>query len=43
MVHLKSLEELLEELPELLCEGDTVLVKASHFMHFEKVVDALQK
>ena len=34
---------LLEELPELLCEGDTVLIKASHFMHFEKVVHALQK
>ncbi len=43
VIHLKSLEELLEELPELLCEGDTVLIKASHFMHFEKVVDALQK
>ena len=22
-------------------DGDTVLVKASHFMHFEKIVDAL--
>lgn len=43
VVHLENLEELLEKLPELVCDRDTILVKASHFMHFEKVVEALQK
>ena len=43
VVHFANLEELLKALPELLHEGDTILVKASHFMHFEKVVDVLQK
>ncbi|HIS26649.1 MAG TPA: UDP-N-acetylmuramoyl-tripeptide--D-alanyl-D-alanine ligase [Candidatus Pullilachnospira intestinigallinarum] len=42
VVHLESLEELLNRLPGLVKEGDTILVKASHYMHFEKVVDALQ-
>ena len=42
VVHLDSLEELLNRLPGLVKEGDTILVKASHYMHFEKVVDALQ-
>ena len=36
-----SLQELLKHLPGLLQEKDTVLVKASHFMHFEKVVEKL--
>ena len=36
-----STEELLGGLPGLLMKGDTVLVKASHFMHFEKVTEAL--
>lgn len=35
-------EELLEKLPEILRTGDSVLVKASHGMHFEKVVDFLK-
>ena len=35
-------EELLEKLPELLEKGDSILVKASHFMQFEKIVKALQ-
>lgn len=43
VVYLKTLEELMENLPHLVHEGDTILVKASHFMHFEKIVDALQK
>lgn len=43
VVHFANLEELLKALPELLHEGDTILVKASHFMHFEKVVDVLQE
>ena len=34
--------ELMERLPEILVEGDTVLVKASHGMHFEEVVGWLE-
>ena len=40
-VHMDTLEEALEEIPGLLQKGDTILVKASHFMHFEKIVEAL--
>ena len=43
MVYLPTLEELLEKLPELVEEKDTILVKASHFMNFEQVVEKLQK
>lgn len=35
-------EELLESLPLLLQEGDTILVKASHGMGFSAIVDSLQ-
>lgn len=38
-----SVEELLEALDGLLCEGDTVLVKASHFMQFERIVEYLEQ
>ena len=34
-------EELLEKLPKLLEKGDSILIKASHFMQFEKIVKAL--
>lgn len=37
----KDRDSLLNDLPSLLEKGDTVLVKASHFMHFEKVVSFL--
>lgn len=43
VVHLESLEELLARLSTLVKPGDTILVKASHYMHFEQVVEALQK
>lgn len=36
-------EQLMEDLKELVKPGDTVLVKASHAMQFEKIVEALQK
>ena len=42
VVHLESLEALLEQLPALVKAGDTILVKASHYMKFENVVEALQ-
>ena len=35
-------EELLEKLSELLADGDSILIKASHFMQFEKIVNTLQ-
>lgn len=35
-------EALMEKLPELLKQGDSILVKASHFMQFEQIVKALQ-
>ncbi len=35
-------EELMEKLPELLLKGDSILVKASHFMQFEHIVKELQ-
>ncbi len=39
--HFDTVDALLEELPQLTEKGDTVLVKASHFMQFEKIVAAL--
>lgn len=36
-------EALLQELPMLLKKGDSILVKASHFMQFEKIIEELQK
>ena len=41
VVHMDTLEEALEAIPGLLQKEDTILVKASHFMHFEKIVEAL--
>ena len=41
--YFESRDEMLSELPGLLKKGDTILVKASHGMHFEKVVEFLQK
>ncbi|MCD7956069.1 MAG: UDP-N-acetylmuramoyl-tripeptide--D-alanyl-D-alanine ligase [Lachnospiraceae bacterium] len=42
-VTLSDLSALLEQLQSLVKEGDTILVKASHFMHFEKVVAKLRE
>ena len=41
-VWFESIESLLPELPDLLKDGDTVLVKASHSMHFENIVENLK-
>ena len=43
VICLDDLAELLQKLPELVQKGDTVLVKASHFMQFERVVKALSE
>jgi len=40
--HYDSKEELLAELPQLVCRDDTVLVKASHSMGFDSLVTALK-
>jgi UDP-N-acetylmuramoyl-tripeptide--D-alanyl-D-alanine ligase len=41
VIHLDNLQQLLSQLSQLVHADDTILVKASHFMHFEKVVAAL--
>jgi UDP-N-acetylmuramoyl-tripeptide--D-alanyl-D-alanine ligase len=41
ILQIPTLEALLETLPSLIESGDNILVKASHGMHFEKVVDCL--
>lgn len=38
-----SIDELKKSLPSLVRRGDNVLVKASHSMHFEELVDELEK
>ena len=38
-----TVAQALELLPGLLEKGDTLLVKASHFMHFEQIVAALEE
>ncbi len=40
--HLDTLDELLSQLSELTKKGDTLLVKASHFMKFDKIVKQLE-
>ena len=42
IIHLDTLDETIEKLGELVKEKDTILVKASHFMQFDKIVKALQ-
>ena len=37
----ENLQKLLHDLNRQLVKGDTILVKASHFMHFEKLVENL--
>lgn len=40
--HFANKEDLMKELPEILEKGDTVLVKASHFMEFGEIVEKLK-
>lgn len=42
IVHFAEKESLREALPGMIQDGDTILVKASHFMEFEKVVEWLE-
>lgn len=41
--HYDTLEELLEHLDAEVEQGDTILVKASHFMEFSRIVEALER
>ncbi len=41
--YFETRDEMLQELPEILKTGDSILVKASHGMHFEEVVGFLEK
>jgi UDP-N-acetylmuramoyl-tripeptide--D-alanyl-D-alanine ligase len=41
VIRVENLMQLLAQLPELVQADDTILVKASHFMHFEKIVEKL--
>ena len=43
VIYEENLEALKKVLPSLIKDGDTILVKASHFMHFEEVVELLEK
>lgn len=42
-VYYPTKEEAVADLPKLLQKGDTILVKASHGMHFEKIVAVLEE
>ncbi len=42
ILHFNSCQELEEQLPALLHRGDTVLVKASHFMQFDRLITVLR-
>lgn len=41
--YFETRDDMMEELPRILKKGDTILVKASHGMQFEKVVAQLKK
>ena len=41
-VHFDTNAELIEKLPELIEKGDTVLVKASNYMHFDEISEFLK-
>ena len=43
VIHFNSRDELLESLSTTIKKGDTILVKASHFMKFEEVVATLNR
>lgn len=43
LAHFRDLEEARVKLPEYLKKGDTILIKASHGMHFEELTAFLEK
>lgn len=40
--HFSTIEQFMENLSGLVHKNDTLLVKASHYMHFEKIVESLR-
>ena len=40
--HFSTRDALIEALPHIIHEGDTILVKASHFMQFSRIVELLK-
>ncbi|MDE7285561.1 MAG: UDP-N-acetylmuramoyl-tripeptide--D-alanyl-D-alanine ligase, partial [Lachnospiraceae bacterium] len=42
LYYFETREEMMEKLPNILKKGDTILIKASHGMQFEKVVSQLK-
>ena len=42
VLRVPTMEALLEVLPKIVQPEDTILVKASHGMHFERIVESLQ-
>lgn len=43
LFYFKTREDLIQSLPSLIHSDDTILVKASHFMGFDRVVEALKQ
>ncbi|TAH72875.1 MAG: UDP-N-acetylmuramoyl-tripeptide--D-alanyl-D-alanine ligase [Anaerolineaceae bacterium] len=43
LFHFETQDELINALPNLLITGDTILVKASHFMGFDKIVSIIRR
>ncbi|MBE6824588.1 MAG: UDP-N-acetylmuramoyl-tripeptide--D-alanyl-D-alanine ligase [Ruminococcaceae bacterium] len=41
--YFETVDECIEKIYDIIKSGDTVLVKASHSMHFDKIVDALNE
>ena len=41
-VHFDTVDEFLAQREDLFKDGDTVLIKASHFMHFERIVEEMR-
>ena len=41
VLHFETVQDFIGEMPRLIRKGDTVLVKASHFMKFDDIVKAL--
>ena len=38
----KTKQEFLEKAPQILSQGDVILIKASHFMNFGEIVNKLK-
>ena len=43
LYYFETRDDMMEELPRILRKGDTILVKASHGMQFEKVVEQIKE